>query len=216
MGLFGGNKKQEKKLEPSNKMILGVNPELVNQVKSKVKGLKDEKSVLQKSYNELVMRMSQVEGKCDAIESTFKQFKDDLMTDFIEEARKALKKEMKRQDDSISGNHSRVIKLEDELLKLEKSIQESSYMSSFQQYYQLIRFCIYLLTNTQPGNYPMMSLILQTIHSLADDMRRNGYWETGREAIITSILNLKSYWRSRDERAESLIGAEVDALENMR
>jgi len=217
MGLFGGKKEEKPKEAPaSKKIIIGVNPELVNRVREKVSKLKDEKGALQKDYNELIQRMSMVEGKCDAIDATFKQFKNDLMNEFMEEARKNLKKEMKKLNDSISNNHSRIINTEEDLLKLTNDIKESEQMSLFQQYYQLIRFCIYMITNIDANNYPLIGLLLKTIHSLADDMRRNGFWESSSEAIITSMLNLKTYWRSRDERVESLIGAEVEALEQLR
>jgi len=219
MGLFSRKKKQEPKVKKDkgeDKLIIGINPQLVNKVKNKVKKLKEEKEILRSDYHELIKKMSAVEGKTNAIDSTFKSFRKDLMTGFMEEARKTLKKEMKGTNDSIANNHSRVMKLENEVLKLSKTHDEFEFVSSFQDYYQLIKLCIYMITNAEPEQQTIIMLVLQTIHSLVDDMRRNGFWDAGKDAIITSLLNLKTYWRSKDERIENLIGAEVDALETLR
>ncbi len=199
-----------------NKSLIGVNPELVNSVKLKVKQLKDERDILKKDYDELIKRMSVVEGKCDAINDTFKNFKSDLMKDFLEEARKVLNKELKIQTDANNNNHKRIMKIEDELIKINKAHDDLEFISSFQDYYQLVKLCIYMITNASPSNHEFIALLLQTIHSMVDDMRRNNFWSTGRDAIITSLLNLKTFWRSRDSKVEGLIGAEIDALESLR
>ncbi len=217
MGFF--SKKPEAPIiekEEPKKILIGVNPELVNKVKDKVKRLKDEKSDLAKKYDELTDKMSAVEAKCEVIEKTFTNFKEALSKEFMIEAKKSLTKEMKSVNDSISNNHNRTMKNENELSKIGKELEEQAYYSSFQDYYQLIKLCIYLMTNAEPDHQDLVTLILQTVRSLVDDMRRNGFWETGRDAIITSLLNLKTYWRARDERVEAMIGLEVEALEKLR
>ncbi len=198
------------------KLVIGVNPELINNVKDKVKVLKESRDELSKKYDELIKKVSVVEGKCEAISDAFDGFKKSLMNEFLSEARKELRKELKSINDSINNNHSRILKVEDELIKINKARDDFEFTSSFQDYYQLIKFCIYFLTTIEPSNHSLITSLLQTIHSLIDDMRRNGFWSSGRDAIITSLINLKSYWRSKDERVESLISAEIDALEKLR
>lgn len=213
------NKEKEPEVtqeEPSNKLVIGVNPELVDKVRIKVSKLREEKEILRKDYFELMKKMETVQSKCDVIESTFKNFRTEMINEFMQEARKELKKEIKSLNDSISNNHSRILKQENELIKLNKSVDEQEFANSFQDYYQLIKFCIYIMSNTEAENQDFIIIILQTVHSLIDDMRRNKFWDAGKDAVITSLLNLKTYWRSKDERIEQLIGSEIDALEKMR
>jgi len=209
-------RKEELVKEVTNKLVIGVNQELVDKVRLKVAKLKDEKEALKQSYDDLIKRMAMIEGKCDAIDATFKNFKDDLKTGFMDEARKELKKEMNSLIDAVKSNHTRTIKNEDEIMKLVKNQADAEFISSFQDNYQSIKLCIYMITNADPANHQLIIIMLQTIHSVVDDMRRNGYWDAGRDAVLTSLLNLKTYWRGRDERIENLIGAEIDALENLR
>jgi len=212
MSLFGRKKLSEEDRKfiqeeiSKKKMIIGVSPELVDEVKMKVKKLKDEKELLRKDYHELMNRMSLIEGKCDALEGTFKNFRADLKKSFMEDARQALKKE-------VGDVHSKLIKLETGLNSLKKTHDDFEYVSSFQDYYQLIKLCIYLITNASPNDYNLIKIIIGTIHSLINDMKRNNFWETGKDAIITSLLNLKSYWRSHDEKIAELIGNEINALQ---
>ncbi|MFA5406640.1 MAG: hypothetical protein WC307_04765 [Candidatus Nanoarchaeia archaeon] len=217
MGLFRKKAPKEELInETVNKMIIGINPELVSKVRDKVTKLKEEKEYLKHSYDDLIKRMAMVEGKCDAIDSTFKNFKDDLMSNFLVEARKELKKELGSVNESIKANQTRATRNEDELMKLIKKLSDAEFVSSFQDDYQSIKLCIYMITNSDPSNHSLIVILLQTIHSVIDEMRRNGYWTVGREAVLTSLLNLKTYWRGRDERVEALIGSEIDALENLR
>ncbi len=212
MSLFGRKKLSEEDRKfiqeeiSKKKMIVGVSPELVNEVKAKVKKLKEEKEMLRKDYYELMDRMSIIEGKCDALEGTFKNFRGELKKVFLEDARSALEKE--------GGEiHSKLVKLEGEVNKIKKTHDDFEYVSSFQDYYQLIKLCIYLITNASPNDYNLIKIIIGTIHSLINDMKRNNFWETGKDAIITSLLNLKSYWRSHDEKIAELIGNEINALQ---
>ncbi len=210
------------KKKPSKKFV-GIGPAIMQEVKSKVSEIKKERDLLKKTIEELedkyedaLNRLGVIEGKCNAIESAFKSFKDDLMSDFLGEARAALKKEMSIQTDAISANNSKILRLEDDLIKLTKEIDDQKYLSVFNDYYQQVKGLIFLITNCEPTDHRLITLALQTIRSIVDDMRINGYWETGRDAIITSLLNLKSYWRGKDERIENLIGVEINALESLR
>ena len=246
MGLFG-----KKKEEEPEKIIVGVNPELVNEVKSKVSKIKKEKEALNNENQKLITRLSKlesdtevrkqqlnslrsedeaqeseddelnkrlirVEASCEAVKASFNNLKDELMTNFLSQAREELKKEVSKHSESVNNNHKELMKLSDELIKLGKEIDEKEFVSSFQDYYQLIKLCIFLITNAEAEDHGFIRLVLQTIHSLVDDMQVNGFWEAGEDAIITSLLNLKSYWRSKNQQIEELIGLEVDSLKNMR
>ncbi|MBD3312440.1 hypothetical protein GF352_03245 [archaeon] len=218
MGLFGRKKKKEEEIEEEEveKMVLGVNPELINKVKEKVRDIHTEKESLRESYEELIQRISAVEAKSNAIESTFNNFKEELMTDFMEQAKQELVRETKELKETISLNRSRMTKIDDELIKLSKEQEELEYMSSFQDDYQLIKFCIYLITNLDSNSQSIIMSILNTIHTICEEMISKGFWETGKDAIITSLYNLKSYWRAKDERVENLINNEIEALKILR
>lgn len=215
--------RKPKKIPQRKGKLVGIAPELMRDVKAKVKGIRDERDRLRKAFEDLddkyedaISRMGVVEGKCKAIEASFKNFKDYLMGDFMNEARALLKKEMSLQSNAISANNNRILRIEDDFIKISKEQDDSKFLGSFNDYYQSIKAKIFFITNCEPTDHRLITIALQTIRSIVDDMRVNGYWETGRDAIVTSLLNLKTYWRSKDQRIENLIGVEIDALENLR
>lgn len=194
--------KPETELQKNETIILGVNRELVTKLKDKVEKVKAQRTELADKYKELVEHVKVLDGKFDAL-------KIELVKPFMDDARKEL-------NDVINTYKSRISKNEEELIKISKAQEEFEYVSSFQDYYQLIKLCIYMMTHAENSNTPLIKLILNTIHSLASDMVRNNFWNSGKDAIITSLLNLKTYWRMKDNKIEELIGNEVKALENLR
>ncbi len=215
-------KKMKPKMKP-RKIVMGVAPALMQDVKARVRAIKAERDELrmrseelEDKYEDALNRLGVVEGKCKAVENSFNSFKDDLMTDFMEEARKVLKKEMKLQGDAVTATYRRVLRIEDDLMNINKDFDDLKFTTSFSDYYHLIKCLIFFMTNCESSDHRLITISLQTIRSIISDMRANGYWKSGKDAIITSLLNLKAYWRSKDERVENLIGVEVDALESLR
>lgn len=189
-------------LKESERIILGINKELVNKLKDRVEKVRAQKDQLTATYKEVLERVK-------ALDDKFETIKKDVTSEFLNEARKELQ-------EVINTYKTRVSKAEDEVLKLSKTQEEFEFVSSFQDYYQLIKLCIYMITHTEASNQLMIKSLLSTIHSLAADMARNNFWTAGKDAILTSLLNLKTYWRSKDSKIEELIGNEVNALENLR
>lgn len=237
MSLFKREKTVEEEVDSEpKKMIIGFNPELVKRVTEKIKkikderselikenknlnvkvsGLKEEKAVLDDKVDELGARVATAEAKCDTVEESFKMFKGDLKSSFLEEARGMLKELIRSTETSLASTNNRLMRIESDLINIKDEINDLKFMTTFNDHIQQVNLCVSIMRNADSRDHALITLLLQTIHSLVDEMRQQGLWQAGKDAVITSLLRLKSYWRTKDERIEGLVGMEINVLESI-
>jgi chromosome segregation ATPase len=203
-------------LSKDEKVIIGINPDLIKQVKNKVKKIHEEKEVLRKDYKELSKKMGEVEQKYQDIQSKFNKFKKELTKDFMKEAKKVLEKDKDNIHQTVLDNQEKLNELINQLSIISRRQEDTDYVTPFQDYYQSIKLCMYLITNLDARDASLIYKLLRTIHSVSKEMISHGYWEASSDAVITSLVNLMNYWQSKDDRVAGLIRNEIHALKRLR
>ena len=194
------------------KVVLGISPELVDQVRYKVKKLKEERDALKKEYYELIKRVGIVEGKIEGFASSLENFKKEIMESIVEKSKELITKEIRAEVGALKENETLIRKVKDEVSKLMKAQSDLEFTSSFQDYYQLIKLCIFIITNAEEGDKNLIKTLMKTIRMLVNDMKKNGFFEPAKNAIMVSLSNLKTYWDSKNEEIGMLIASEIDQL----
>jgi|GEM_PF-2384978 len=233
MGLF--KRKKEEMPEPE-RVIVGIKPELIERVADKIKNIKEErnelrlaneslteqvneltkeKSWLDDKIDALTTRVSTVEVKCTTVDESFKAFQGELKSSFLDEARRILKELIRGTESLMNNIQSRLIRFEDDLINMKKELDDFKFITSFNDHLRQVSLCTAIMSNADSRDHALITLLLQTIHTLVNEMREQGLWTAAKDSVITSLLTLKSRWRSKDERIEGLIGMEINMLESL-
>ncbi len=196
------------------KVIIGISPELVDQVRYKVKKLKEERDTLKKEYYDLMKRLAVIEGKIEAFSSTIENFKEEILDSVMAKSKEIIRKEINTELGDIKTNENLLNKIKDEVSKLMKSYSDLEYNFSFQDYYQLIKLCIFLITNSNEDKN-LIEAVMKTIKALIIDMNKNGFYKPAKEAIMISLSNLKTYWDSKNKEIGMIIQREIDEIKEV-
>lgn len=204
------------------KVFIGLNPETLYGIKQGVENLKSSKKEIirerieiNKKYDEILSKVSEIEGRVEEMSKTFLSFKQELKDTFIDEAKKSLSKDLKNLNNGIDALQERLIALEDDFIKVDKDLKGHKVQTRFDIYYHLIVKAIEDVSNCDIDDHRSATIFLRTLTTLADEMKKNGFWSIARDRVLVPLINLKNEWLKKDSRMASLIGIELDRLENL-
>lgn len=203
--------------------IIGLSEKLVNKIETSIEKnkkekaqLKEEKRVLESKHEKTIARLSEVEGRCDEISKAFQSFKEDLGKDFLTEARKTLLKDADEIRETINTLRNRMIRMEDRLIDVNSDLKEIRVSYKFHDLYQSIKLLIYMIAGFDVGDHKIVTSLVQAINSIALEMRDEGYWESAKDAVITSLLEVKNSWRDKDPRITKIIDLGLEELKGLK